>query len=299
MQNVNVPQGKYIIAVSGGVDSMVLLDILRQKNDIKLIVVHVGHGMRSDSDRDEASVRVYAKKYNLPFIVKRLHLPTHTSEEAARKARYAFLHHCRKMSLADGIIVAHHQDDLIETVIINYMRGTKWRGLAPFSSNNEIIRPLLNMSKDDLIAYARKHRVLWREDSSNVDEQYLRNYVRRTVIPTLDQKSDTWRTTLLQHIRRQQSLRNQIEDLLTEVINKKTGLSRYMLIMMPQEVAIEIIQQMLRQTTGSSVVQKLAESALLFTKVAFPSKIMPINHQWQFRVTTRQLIVEPSRDMIR
>ncbi|HEU5188046.1 MAG TPA: tRNA lysidine(34) synthetase TilS [Candidatus Saccharimonadales bacterium] len=292
MVYVDLPDGKFILAVSGGVDSMVLLDVLRRKK-AEFVVAHVNHGLRPDAWQDEALVRSYTKKHNLSFVVKKISLPPHASEEQARKERYDFLQQCRIKFKADAIITAHHNDDLIETALINYMRGTGWRGLAPFVGGNGIVRPLLNNTKDQLIAYARKHAVQWREDSTNNNETYLRNYVRHTLIPLLDQRSKLWRQTFLQHIRKQQSLRNEIEAALNILHANKTTLTRYNVIMWPQHVATEVVQSMLRKITGSSVVRPLAEAAVLFTKTANPHKIMPISRQWQFRVTTRKLIVEP------
>lgn len=296
MVDVNVAHGKYVLAVSGGVDSVVLLDILRQKVGVELIVAHINHGIRPDSGNDEHFVQAIAKSHNLIFISTKLNLPTHASEATARDARYDFLRQCCKKFKADAIITAHHQDDVIETAIIAIIRGTGWRGLTPLAVRPGLVRPLLDVPKQALIGYARAYGLSWHEDATNTDESYLRNYVRHSLIPTLNQRSVKWQESFLQLIRNQYIVRKEVDSLLRGVGN---SISRYSLIMSPEPVAVELLRAMLRNRTGVSMVQSLANSVLLFTKTASPHKIMPVNKSWQFRVTLRDLIVEPRVDVIR
>ena len=111
--------GTYVVAVSGGVDSMVLLDLLAKQPDIKLIVAHYDHGIRSDSKLDRELVASSAKKYKIPFVYESGNLGPGTSENQARIARYNFLRKVQKESKADAIVTAHHQDDALETAILN------------------------------------------------------------------------------------------------------------------------------------------------------------------------------------
>lgn len=285
-----IENGKYVIAVSGGVDSMVLIDLLRQMPGLQLIVAHVDHGVREDSYLDFELVQRYATEHGLIFEAARLNLGKKASEDAARTARYAFLQQCRTKHGARAIITAHHQDDLIETALIAIIRGTGWRGLAPFVGNANILRPLINYSKNAIIAYARANNLRWREDSTNADERYLRNYIRRTLTGYLDQKSSSWRDEFLQKVRIQQQLRQQIEPALSSLHTDR----RYNLIMMNQTVAYEVLQSIMRSKTGNSLERKLAQSALLFIKVAMPGKMMPLSKNWQLRVESAKFIVEPS-----
>src|SRR5882724_12578395 len=110
-----IAPGRYIVAVSGGVDSMVLLDMLRRQPGLDVVVAHVDHGVRVDSHEDTTLVEHYATKYGLTCLVTQLKLGSGVSEETARVARYDFLQKCCKTQNAIGIITAHHQDDLIET----------------------------------------------------------------------------------------------------------------------------------------------------------------------------------------
>ncbi|HSE61440.1 MAG TPA: tRNA lysidine(34) synthetase TilS [Candidatus Saccharimonadales bacterium] len=291
--------GTYIIAVSGGVDSMVLLDLLRRQTHLTLYVAHINHGIRQDGHLDEALVSTFCLSHNIPCITEQLTLGEHTSEERARTARYDFLRKCRDKYNADAIVTAHHQDDLIETALIAMLRGTGWRGLAPFTHTPSVVRPLVNVPKRQLLDYASAHAIPWREDSTNADERYLRNYVRRTLVPLLSKRDANWADYFLQLIREQQHLRRKIEDELDNkltlyvVVNGTTLLlNRYEWVMLPELEAYELFQALCRKYLGHSVVRDLALRALLFIKTARPHKTMPLGVAWQLRATTKQIIVE-------
>ena len=134
---------RYVVAVSGGVDSVVLLDMVAQEvAPQRLIVAHFDHGIRPESADDAAFVKSLAKQYGLTFETKREELGANASEELAREHRYAFLRDVAKRYSAT-IMTAHHADDIIETIAINMTRGTGWRGLAVLDSPG-IERPLLD-----------------------------------------------------------------------------------------------------------------------------------------------------------
>jgi tRNA(Ile)-lysidine synthase len=183
---VDIPAGNYVVAVSGGVDSMVMLDIIRRKPDVTLVVAHFNHGIREDSVQDEKLVEETAKKYSLKYEVGHGNLPAGASEDTARKARYKFLEAVQDKYSADGIITAHHQDDLIETVFMNLLRGSGYRGLVSIKTNKKVMRPLLNVTKQELIKYAERNKLVWREDTTNDDESYMRNYIRKNLTSQLN-----------------------------------------------------------------------------------------------------------------
>ncbi len=186
-----LPQ-KYVIAVSGGVDSVVLLDMLatRKPPGITYIVAHFDHGIRNDSKKDLKLVRKLSKNYDLNFIAEEGNLGQGASEETARDARYAFLRKIKNEFKAEKIIMAHHQDDLLETMVLNMLRGTSPRGLAPMQGHKDILRPLMNKRKSELLQYANNHKLEWHDDSTNRDEKYLRNYVRSNIMPKLEDERD-------------------------------------------------------------------------------------------------------------
>lgn len=199
---------KFVVAVSGGVDSVVLLDMLMGKkpDDVEYIVAHFDHGIRKNSQEDEKFVRDLARKYKTKFISAQGNLGKDASEAEARAARYSFLREVKDKYKAEKIITAHHQDDVIETMVINILRGTSPRGLMPMTSYSDILRPLLNRTKAELIKYAEDNKLQWREDETNEDEKYLRNYVRKNIMPKLSSRRDD----LL-------GIRSELEELYTDI----------------------------------------------------------------------------------
>jgi len=163
---------------------MVLLDLLSSNH--QLIVAHFDHGIREASAQDRRFVEQQAKNLGLPFVYDEGELGAGASEAEARRARYRFLHKIRKSSGARAVVVAHHQDDLLETMLINLLRGTGRRGLSSLRSRTYVKRPLLGYTKEQLIAHANQAGLVWREDLSNQDTKYLRNYLRARVMPKLD-----------------------------------------------------------------------------------------------------------------
>jgi tRNA(Ile)-lysidine synthetase-like protein len=182
---LDLESGKYVVAVSGGVDSVVLLDLLSKQAALELVVAHFDHGIRADSAVDAEFVHGLAGSYGLDFFLKAGRLGPGASELASREARYKFLRDVLSKTGADYIAMAHHQDDVIETAIINMLRGTTARGLGALKSSAEIKRPLLSLEKSQLLAYAADNKLTWREDSTNQDQAYLRNYVRLQIVPKL------------------------------------------------------------------------------------------------------------------
>lgn len=324
--NINLKPGKYVLAVSGGVDSMVLLDLLRGRAGVRLVVAHFDHGIRPDSAQDRQLVQRVAMSHNLAFEFAEGHLGAGTSEEVAREARYKFLRQVCNKHNATAIITAHHQDDLLETAVINMLRGTGWRGLSSlrsrpghelraysfghrpvvrgrYENRAGLIRPLLGYGKRDIVEYARQHRLEWREDSTNQDDSYLRNYVRHNILPRM---SHAQQQKLLDIIVRHNDLTEQIDTEINDWLDKYahddalggTVLPRYQLIMLPQNVAQEAVQQVLRRSSGNSLQRPLAEAALLFCKVAKSGKVMQLNAHWQIRAMAKDVIVEPRGDVV-
>lgn len=174
--------GRYIIGVSGGIDSMVLFHMLTRKGGYELIPVYVDHGWR-DTTADWAVVRNAAKNLGIDPVRVDLILNS-KSEEEARIERYNALRDQASKFCADGIITGHHHDDLIETVIINVLRGTGRQGLTPFSDSS-IIRPLLKISRSEIEQYAKDNNIEWVDDPTNEDTDYFRNRTRKIIIPQL------------------------------------------------------------------------------------------------------------------
>lgn len=245
--NIDIPPGTYVIAVSGGVDSMVLLDLLRKKQGVELVVAHFNHGIRPDASKDEKLVASIAKKHNLKYVHGLASLRPGTSEAQARAARYAFLQEVKKVNNADYIVTAHHQDDLIETAALNILRGSGRRGITSIADNIGIKRPLLNIPKAEIIKYAKSNKLKWREDSTNQEDIYLRNYLRKHILGKL---SYSQRASMLKNIdkvaKTNKELNVIIATLSHDIINNGL-IDRHKFIMLPPEIANELVVYWLRQ----------------------------------------------------
>lgn len=279
----------YIIAVSGGVDSVVLLDMLVNREieveaDAQYIVAHFDHGIREESGSDAEFVRALAQRYGLGFELGSAKLGKGASEDTARTMRYNFLQQCRKKHNAPSIVLAHHQDDMVETAIINLIRGTSWRGLSSLESTDELFRPLLNKTKEQLTAYAQHHHLDWVEDSTNTDQTYLRNYVRHTLIPLATEKDSTFGEKMVALIEDNRKTRPGIDSETAELVGRAQlsgdsyKFSRYSMIMWPQKVSSEVVYRTLTDLDSDwHPTSQHVRRALHFAKTAKPDKKMTVN----------------------
>ncbi len=186
---------KLLCAVSGGMDSMVLTDMLVQLN-FQVHVGHVNYRLRGvDSDQDESFVRQYCKNNDLPFYSLIIDDETLNDmqkgnlQAKARKVRYDWLEKIRGEQKLDLIITAHHRDDVIETFFLNAIRGSGLTGLSSLkSSYKNIRRPLINNSRDEILQYSQLNNITYRVDRSNSDNKYDRNFLRNQIIPVLKKR---------------------------------------------------------------------------------------------------------------
>jgi tRNA(Ile)-lysidine synthase len=183
---------KLLLAVSGGLDSMVLLKIFQMLH-FEIGVAHCNFKLRDEeSDADAVFVENQTKNLNIPFFstsfeTKHFAALHKTSIQiAARKLRYDWFYQLLEIHKFDYILTAHHADDAIETFIINLTRGTGLEGFIGIpAQNNKVIRPLLTFSRVEIEDYAKKINLKWREDSSNNSDKYIRNKIRLDVMPIL------------------------------------------------------------------------------------------------------------------
>jgi len=180
------PGSKILVAVSGGVDSVALLSLLSALADQyrwKLAVAHYNHGMRPDASHDAMLVGSLADQYGYTFFLGKYEY-SDFSEAALRKARYDFLELIRRDTGYDYVVTAHHNNDFLETAIFNTIRGADREGMVALKPRRgNIVRPLLAFSKPELIVYANLQGLAYREDSSNSDVGYTRNFVRNVLLP--------------------------------------------------------------------------------------------------------------------
>ena len=194
-----LPAGRYAVAVSGGADSIALLQLLfdrmQMERDLHLHVVHLNHETRGgDSDDDAQFVEEFAKTRSLPVTISRLSgvlplLPDHSSNPSAlfRQARLALFRQVCKTHQLDGVVVAHHLDDQAETILLRLLQSAEPLGLCGMNAITEIqglriFRPLLSVSRQSLRDFLTQNQIHWREDASNQSPKYHRNEIRQWLI---------------------------------------------------------------------------------------------------------------------
>lgn len=287
--NINIEPDTYVVAVSGGVDSMVLLDLLSHQPGLKLIIAHFDHGIRDESSLDRRLVQTIAKKHDLNFVYDEGNLGADASEATARTARYNFLYRLREISGAKAIITAHHQDDLLETAIHNLLRGTGRKGLISLKSSDIIKRPLLHLNKQELIDYAKANNLAWNEDITNQDTKYMRNYIRHKIIPKI---SDTDRKILLGIINSVHDVNQEIDYHLINHLHLHPAidkLDRHEFIMLPHGVAREVMATWLRRHKVKDITAKMLERLIVAAKTLPPGKMIDIDKHLKIYIEKNNL----------
>jgi len=199
-------QKKILVAVSGGLDSMVLLELLA-KSGCTVGIAHVNFQLRGgESDLDEAFVVELANAYKVPVYVKRFETKNYATtngisiQMAARELRYDWFNELLNSEAYDCLATAHHLNDNLETVLINFTRGTGLTGLSGMQTKNgKVIRPLLNFSRMQIEDFAKTNHLAWREDSSNITDDYGRNFIRHQVIPKLKELNPSLEETFVRN----------------------------------------------------------------------------------------------------
>lgn len=181
-----------VLALSGGVDSMVLFNILINLSlNLNIILAHVNHNKREESKMEYQMLKNLAKKHKIPFEGYEVEINDKSNfHDDSRNQRYAFFKVVAQKHKASKIVVAHHLDDQVETIIMRLIRGTSFGGYAGIPSirkdrNISIVRPLMKVSKKDILDYARDNDIIYYEDVSNSEDFYTRNRYRNKIIPLL------------------------------------------------------------------------------------------------------------------
>lgn len=203
---------KILLAVSGGVDSMLLFYLFTQlpiEKRPQLHIAHINHQLRPEADEEERFVQELASKKNVPFYSyiweEQLH-PESGIEVAARKMRYQFFKDIMKEHDIATLMTGHHQDDQVETVLMRLARGSSLKQLRgiqesqAFSEGSQLIRPLLSFSKEEIYAYAEKNKIPFMEDESNQESIYTRNRFRQEIIPLLKNENPRFSAHIEQFI---------------------------------------------------------------------------------------------------
>lgn len=204
------------VGLSGGIDSVVLLHGLLEAakpRDIALACLHVHHALSPNADRWEDHCRQLCAVWNVPLTVERVKVERGSFdglEAAARRTRHAAF----ARAPGDWIALAHHADDQVETLLFNLLRGTGVAGAAAMAdSNGRLLRPLLNVARDDIHAYAVRHELRWIEDESNADTRFSRNHLRHEVLTGLEARFPGSKANLAAAARRFREARALLDEL--------------------------------------------------------------------------------------
>lgn len=228
------PSQRLLLTVSGGIDSIVLIELCHQAG-LNFGIAHCNFQLRGDeSDGDEQFVQQLALDYKVDFYVQKfetaLYAQQHgiSTQMAARNLRYEWFEKLRSAHHYDYVLTAHHQDDLLETVLLNLTRGTGLAGLhGILPKNGFLIRPLLFATRKDIEAFVQKHQLSWREDSSNATNDYLRNRLRHEVVPVLQAMNPKVASSVAELAERisaiEQILKESIEETAKQFIQEKQG----------------------------------------------------------------------------
>ncbi|MBI2798506.1 tRNA lysidine(34) synthetase TilS [Candidatus Saccharibacteria bacterium] len=274
------PRSKLLLAVSGGVDSVSLLDLLHGLNTYynwELAIAHLDHKTRLDSVDDAQLVGKLADDYGYKFYLGQL--PGEERREAQlREARYGFLQELASAGGYDYIVTAHHGDDRLETSLLNSIRGADREGLAALRARRDnLVRPLLPFRKADIIVYANLHNLSYRQDSSNSDLAYRRNLLRNELMPLGSITQADFRSQLSCSLDRLEVLNDRIEsnlqgllaDIVIEQNGKKVEIDQVRFSKLPEAVQLNLLSYICKQLApGVALSQKNLEQALRFVSRA-------------------------------
>ena len=288
------PEDTVICAVSGGADSMALLwgmYLIKEKWNIQVAAAHFNHRLRgAESDEDEAFVRSFCTGYDIPFYCGTAEVKPGEKglEAAAREARYAYFR-----TLSGKIATAHTADDNAETVLLHLVRGTGLKGLGAIAPvNGRLIRPMLSVTREEVLAFLEEYHVPYRTDSSNETDAFLRNRIRHHVMPLLKQENPRLAQNLsamAQRLRQDEELLAQVPETRVSVLRKMHPAQR------SRAIAACLESWGVREPEGAHVA--LAES-LVFSqkpsaKASFPGGITICRNYDRLELCAQQEILAP------
>ena len=288
--NLLAPNANLILAVSGGIDSVVLLDLLKELQPIwnwQISIAHLDHKSRSDSEFSAKLVSQLSEQYGLPFYLGQLD-GTDSSESAMRKKRYEFLESVAIGTNADYIVTAHHLDDRIETSVFNTIRGADRDGITALKPiRGKIVRPLLPFTKGQITTHAVVKDLAYHEDSSNSDVSYSRNFVRHKVLPHATEIMPDFRYEFIERLDHLESLNDKIKTGLNQVfelvkVSDKVGrivLRRTAFLKLSPIIQINLIALLSRKLhSGIGLTKRNLDESLKFlfsAKTGAQSHVMP------------------------
>ncbi|HRV76187.1 MAG TPA: tRNA lysidine(34) synthetase TilS [Candidatus Saccharimonadales bacterium] len=301
----NIPKSA-LLAVSGGVDSIVLLDLiskfyrrnnqenqqlLKIENKIinflddnpikKLEAIYIDHSQREDTDQDILHIKDLTEKYKLPLNLIKLSVDKDSSENTLRELRYKNFNKVLETNNLDHIVTAHHADDVLETALINIKRGTSPKGLTSLKHHTlGVWRPYLykdlDITKQDILNYAKKYKLTWHEDSTNHNTKYLRNQIREDLKSIHEQKKKKIISILEKNQTDTKKLSELTKKLITNLnVNKDTYSRTVYLNIKDQKVRYEILHNILSKY-GYEISKEAVVRSDQFLKEKDPKKVLQL-----------------------
>ncbi|MDO5568678.1 MAG: tRNA lysidine(34) synthetase TilS [bacterium] len=236
--NINKKEA-IVVGVSSGPDSMALLHYLQNNISNTLICCHINHNKRKESVKEENYLKQYCKKHNIIFETTTITSYTKDNfQNQARNKRYKFYQETLNKYKSTSLFLAHHSDDLMETIIIKILRGSNIQGYAGFKeitnmyNKYNIYRPFINITKEDIIKYNKKHNITYFNDNSNNEDIYIRNKIRHNIITLLKEENKNIHKKFIQFsnllIEYDQYITKEVENIIPSVyINNKLDLKEF------------------------------------------------------------------------
>ncbi|MGB0891038.1 MAG: tRNA lysidine(34) synthetase TilS [Flavobacteriaceae bacterium] len=251
---------KLLIAISGGVDSVVLTHLCKALNGVEVSLAHCNFQLREkESDRDADFVKDLGEKLNLKTFITTFNTQQYSKEKklstqvAARDLRYHWFNELIKEHQFNYVLTAHHADDNLETFLINLTRGTGLDGLTGIPTiNGNVVRPLLGFSRNNILDFANENEIEWREDASNSETKYVRNKIRHEVVPKLKEINsnllDSFKKTTEFLEESQQIVEDRIELVSSEIIStkndiQKINIKKLSILSNPQAYLYQLLKQ--------------------------------------------------------
>ena len=236
----NIPDKYIVVGVSSGPDSMALLDMLIKTNK-QIICTHINHNVRKSSNEEASYLKEYCNNHNIIFEYHKIDKYTTSNfENEARTKRYTFYEEILNKYHSHYLFLAHHGDDLIETIIMKIIRGSNLEGYAGIKTyskldNYTIVRPLLNLTKEDILKYNKDNNIKYYIDNTNDDISYTRNRYRKNILPILKQEDNSVHLKFLKYSNTLQEYYNYIEDTIKDKLKTIYKDNRLNLILFNQE----------------------------------------------------------------
>ena len=298
----------YWLAYSGGLDSRVLLQLLihyRQDQAIDLNVIHINHGLHPKALEWSKHCQTVCDELQVPLVIEAIEIADrHNLEAHARHARYQIFE--RLVAKGGLLLLAHHQQDQVETLLLHCLRGSGVAGLAGMPERRvlgqgQLMRPLLSVPKADLQAYAQSQQLSWMEDDSNQSQRFDRNYLRHTIIPALEVRWPQAQQTMARSASLCAQAHKIIIDQVEDLAQTKT-LALDALTAMSLEQQYEVLRTWLKQQSGLSLtakqwqcVYKTVVSARADAKPLFTWQAPVTGCRWMLRRYKQVLYVLPER----